>query len=128
MVIARNYRAPKSEAHVVGMERQVGTREVLPRVHSLIIEKVRGGTVVPVGAGFGGKNGLQSGSAAVLARKGVDLDTGFLDGIRLGGQIQHALANSASHVESIHDVLIVVLALTVGAGIDLLFGGEVVHA
>ena len=49
-------------------------------------------------------------------------------GVRLGGQIQHALANSAGHVEAVHDVLIVILALAVGAGIHLLFGGEVVDA
>ena len=128
MVITRNYRASKGEAHVVGMEWQVGAGEMLPRKHSLVIEKVRRGTVVSVGARSGCKNGLQPGGAAVLARKGVDLDAGFLDGIRLWGKIQHALANSAGHVETIHHVLIVVLTLTVGAGIHLLFGREIVHA
>src|SRR5689334_24366040 len=128
MVITGNYRTPESEAHVVGMEGQIGAREVLPCEHSLVIEKVRGGTVVPVSAGPGGKNGLEPGSATVLARKGIYLDTGFLDGVRLGGQIQHALANSAGHVEPIHNVLIVVLALAVGTGVNLLFGREIVHA
>src|SRR6266853_96718 len=111
MVIARNYRAPKSKAHVIGMEGQVGAGEVLPSVHSLVIEKVRGGTVVPVRARFGCKNSLHSSSAAVLARKRVDMNTGFLNGVRLRGQIQDALANSTGHVMPIHNVLIVVLAL-----------------
>ena len=82
----------------------------------------------PVCAGFGRKDGLQSGGATVFARKRVDLNTGFLNCIRLRSQVQNALANSAGDVQAINNVLIVVLALAVGAGVNLRFGREVVHA
>src|SRR5450631_4504720 len=90
--------------------------EVLAREHPLIVEIVRRRTMKLVRAGSGGKCRYQSGGAAVLHRKGVDLNAGLLDGVGRGRQIQHALANSAGYVEAVDHVLIVIRALTVGAG------------
>ena len=84
--------------------------------------------MILVRARSGGKHGLQAGGAAVLARKCIDLNAGFLDRVGLWGQIQDALANSTGHVEPIHHILIVILPLTVGARVHLLFGGEIVYA
>ena len=61
-------------------------------------------------------------------RKRIYLYAGFLDGFGLRSQVQHALTDSAGHVETVDDVLVVVLALAVGAGIHLLFGGVIVDA
>ena len=80
-----------------------------------------------VSARFRGEHRLQSGGTAVLTRKGIDLNAGFANSFRLRGEIQNALANSAGHVEPVHNILIIIPALTIGAGVDLLFGGEIVH-
>ena len=74
------------------------------------------------------EHGLQSGRATVFARERIDLNTGLLNRFRLRCEVQHALANSTGHVEAIYDVLIVVLALAIRAGINLLFRGIVVDS
>ena len=79
-------------------------------------------------AGLRGEDGLQTGGAAVFHRKRVHLHAGFLDGFRLRREVQHALPDAAGDVQSVDDVLVVVLALAVGAGVHLLFGGVVVDA
>src|ERR1700757_1277007 len=98
-----------------------GTHEMLVRVHSLIIEPVGRGTVESVGARPRRENRLQSCGATVLHRKRIHLNTRLLNRLRLRSQIQNSLTNSAGDVKTIDYVLIVVLALTIRAGIDLLF-------
>ena len=64
----------------------------------------------------------------MLYRKRVHLNAGFLNGFWLGRQVQHTLPDSTGHIEPVYHVLIVVLALTVGTRIDLLFRGVIVYA
>ena len=101
---------------------------MLVRIHSLIVEPIRRGTVERIRARSGGKDRLQSCRAAVLHRKRIHLDAGFLNRFWLGRQVQHTLPDSTGHIEPVYHVLIVVLTLAVGAGIDLLFGGVIVYS
>src|SRR5437667_166826 len=102
--------------------------EVAPKFPVSIIGKLQGTPFCPavelVRARPSSKHGLQSGSAAVLTAKCIDLDTRLLDGCRLGRQVQNALSNSAGYIQAIDNVLIIVLPLTICAGINLLFRGE----
>jgi len=124
--LVRNDRPAHGEVHVVGVEWFVGTRgrahEVLIGEHLLVVEPIRHRTVELVGARACGKDRQQTRGAAIFAAKGVYLNAGLLDGIGLGCQIQHTLANSARDVEAIDNILVIVLTLAVGAGVDLLFG------
>ncbi len=52
----------------------------------------------------------QSSSAAVLTGKCVYLNTGFLNRVRRGCQVQYALTNSAGDIKAINDILVVVRA------------------
>ena len=79
-------------------------------------------------AGFRSKHSLQPCGAAVFTTECVDLNAGFLDSFRLRGQIQDPLPNAAGYIQAIYNVLVIILTLTVRAGVNLLFCGEVVHA
>ena len=81
-----------------------------------------------VRTGFRGEHRDQPGSAAMLHRIRIDLDTGFLNRLRVRGKIQDPLPDAAGDVETIDDVLIVVLALAICAGIDLLFRRKIVDS
>src|SRR5450631_163284 len=79
------------------------------------------------GAGSGGHRCYDSGGATVLARKRVDLNTAFLDGVRRWSQVQNTLTNSAGHVEAIDNILVVIRSLAVGAGVNRFFRGKVIR-
>src|ERR1035437_7623624 len=64
----------------------------------------------------------------MLKRKGVYLNAGLLNGVGLRRQVQYALPDSTGDIQAVNDVLIVVLALTVCACINLLLSGVVVDA
>src|SRR5215472_8402692 len=100
--------------------------EVLSSEHSLVIKPVGCRTMESIRARLCRKHRLQSGSAAIFARESVYLNTGFLNGVGLRSQIQHALPDPAGDVESVYDILIIVLALSVCARINLQFGRVVV--
>ena len=127
--MVRNNGATDGKIHIVRVEWLVRiANEMLAGEHSLVVEPVRCRPVELIRARLGGEDGLQAGRAAVLYRERVDLHAGFLDGFRLRGQVQHALADSAGHVQPVNDVLVVVLALAVGAGVHLLLGGVIVDS
>ena len=124
----RNYRAAHREVHIVEMERSIGEAcKVLAGKHLLVTEVVLCNAVELVRARFGSEHGLQSSSAAIFAGERIDLNGGFLDCVGLRGEIQNALAYTAGDIETIDHVLVVILALAIGAGVNLLFGGVVIH-
>src|SRR4051812_12603697 len=126
-IVVRKYWATDREIHVVGMKWFVrGSDEMLAREHPLVVEVILSRTVELVRSRPRGEHGLQAGGAAVLTAECVYLNAGFLDGCRLGSQVQNALTNSAGHIQAVDHILIVVLSLTICAGIDLLPCGEIV--
>jgi hypothetical protein len=97
--VVRNHWSANGKIHVIGVERLVRVaHEVLAGEHTLVIEIIRHRTMESVRTGLSSEHRLQPGSAAVFARKRIDLNTRFLDRFRLGGQIQNALTNAAGHV------------------------------
>ncbi len=74
-----------------------------------------------VGARLCREDCLQTGRATMLNRKRIDLNAGFLNGLWLWRQIQYPLPDSAGDVQAVNDVLVVVLALTIRACVNLLF-------
>ena len=73
------------------------------------------------------KQGLQARSATVLHGVCIYLDAGFLNGLRLRRDVQNALPNSTRYVQTINNVLVVVLTLAVRAHVDLFFRREIVR-
>ena len=105
-----------------------GTYEVLVRIHSLIVKPVRSGPMKGVGTRLRREDRLQPCGTTVLDRERIHLNTSFLDRFRLWSQIQNSLTNSAGDVKTVDHVLIVVLTLTVRAGVDLLFCRKIVDS
>src|SRR6516164_2229346 len=95
--------------------------------HILVIEPICSGTVERIRAGPRGEDCLQSSSPAVLDRECIDLNTRFLNGLRLRGKVQYTLANAAGDIEAVNNILIVVLSLAVRTSIHLLLSREVIH-
>src|ERR1700722_8837705 len=99
------------------MEWLIGSRKMLLRKHLLVVEIVRRRTMEAVRAGFRRKLRDDSRGTAMFARKCVDLNAGLLNRVRSRCQIQDSLTDAAGYIEAVNDVLIVVGALAVGAGI-----------
>src|SRR5215469_1116222 len=91
--------------HVIAVKRQIlGARKVGRGKHVLVIEPIRGGTVELVRTRPRGEDLLDSSGPAIFARKGVDLNAGFLNGFRIRGEIENSLADAAGNIEAIDDV------------------------
>src|SRR5690348_4133235 len=108
------------EIHVVRVKWRVWkAHEMLAGKHLLVVEVIFSRTMELVRSRPCGKHGLQTGGATIFTAECIDLNAGFLDRGRLRRKIQYALADSAGYVQAINNVLVIVLALTVRAGVNL---------